>query len=80
MHLARPQPTTFAKTLPRGYKMEMGGEEEEQVKGFTELAIVLGISVAMIFLALVFQFKHAIKPFIVFAVIPYGMVGALAAL
>ncbi len=40
----------------------------------------MGISIALIFLALVFQFKHAIKPFIVFAAIPYGMVGAIAAL
>ena len=38
------------------------------------------ISIAMIFLALVFQFKNAIKPFIVFAAIPYGVVGALVAL
>src|SRR5215813_7822122 len=38
------------------------------------------ISITMIYLALVFQFKHAIKPFIVFAAIPYGIVGALAAL
>jgi len=36
--------------------------------------------VLMIFLALVVQFKHAIKPFLVFAAIPYGMVGAVAAL
>lgn len=77
---ARPHLVAFAKTLPPGYKMEIGGEYEEQVKGFKELTVVLGISVAAIFLALVFQFKHAIKPFIVFAAIPYGMVGALAAL
>jgi len=38
------------------------------------------ISVAAIFLALVIQFKHAIKPLIVFAAIPYGMAGSLAAL
>jgi multidrug efflux pump subunit AcrB len=31
-------------------------------------------------MALVFQFKNAIKPFIVFAAVPFGMVGALAAL
>src|SRR5690349_15173512 len=31
-------------------------------------------------MALVFQFKNAIKPFIVFAAVPYGMVGALGAL
>ena len=50
------------------------------MKGFRNLAIVMMISIAMIYLALVFQFKHAIKPLIVFAAIPYGMVGALAAL
>jgi multidrug efflux pump subunit AcrB len=44
------------------------------------MAIVMMISIVMIFLALVFQFKHAIKPFIVFAAIPYGVVGAVAAL
>jgi len=60
--------------------MEIGGEREEQVKGFVDLAIVMLISIALIYLALVFQFKHAIKPLIVFAAIPYGIVGALAAL
>jgi multidrug efflux pump subunit AcrB len=35
------------------------------------------MSTAMIFLALVIQFKHAAKPFIVFAGIPFGIAGAL---
>jgi multidrug efflux pump subunit AcrB len=38
------------------------------------------VSIGMIFLALVVQFRNAVKPLIVFAAIPYGMVGALAAL
>jgi multidrug efflux pump subunit AcrB len=80
MKLARPKLQTLSKEMPAGYRLEMGGEEEDQVKGFKDLAIVLGISVTMIFLALVFQFKNAIKPFIVFAAVPFGMVGALAAL
>ncbi|HEU0174231.1 MAG TPA: efflux RND transporter permease subunit [Blastocatellia bacterium] len=80
MKAARARLTAFAGALPPGYKMEIGGEEEEQVKGFKNLAVVLLISIASIFLALVFQFKHAIKPLIVFAAIPFGMVGALAAL
>jgi multidrug efflux pump subunit AcrB len=77
---AMPKLKAFEKTLPPGYLMAVGGEREEQVKGFRNLAIVMMISISMIYLALVFQFKHAIKPFIVFAAIPYGMVGALAAL
>jgi multidrug efflux pump subunit AcrB len=80
MNEVRAQLTEFSRTLPPGYRMEIGGEEEEQNSGFVDLAIVLGISVTLIFLALVFQFKHAIKPFIVFAAIPYGVVGALAGL
>jgi multidrug efflux pump subunit AcrB len=80
MSAARSRLNEISSALPSGYKLEVGGEEENQVKGFKELVLVMGISIAMIFLALVFQFKHAIKPFIVFAAIPYGMVGAIAAL
>jgi multidrug efflux pump subunit AcrB len=76
LNAAMPQVRAFEKRLPPGYLMEIGGEYEEQTKGFRNLAIVMGISVAMIFLALVIQFRHAVKPFIVFAAIPYGMVGA----
>jgi multidrug efflux pump subunit AcrB len=76
----RPGLKKFAQNLPPGYKMEIGGEQEEQEKGFHDLSIVLLISVICIYLALVLQFKNAIKPFIVFATIPYGMVGALIAL
>jgi multidrug efflux pump subunit AcrB len=80
MNDIRPKLKAFEAALPPGYKMEIGGEEESQVSGFKELAVVMGISIAAIFLALVFQFKHAFKPLIVFAAIPYGMVGAIAAL
>ncbi len=80
MKAAREKLTTLEGALPPGYKMEIGGEQEDQVKGFKDLTMVLGISIVAIFLALVFQFKHAVKPLIVFAAIPFGMVGALAAL
>jgi multidrug efflux pump subunit AcrB len=70
----------YGRTLPPGYQLEIGGEYEKQMEGFGELALVMLISAIMIFLALVVQFKHAIKPVIVFAAIPFGFVGALAAL
>lgn len=80
MASAREKLKELQKQLPDGYRMEIGGEEEDQVKSFKDLTIVLLISVAAIFLALVFQFKNAIKPFVVFAAVPYGMVGAVGAL
>jgi multidrug efflux pump subunit AcrB len=80
MNAVRPQLTAYASQLPPGYQMEIGGSEEEQVKGFKNLVVVLLISVVAIFLSLVYQFKNAIKPFVVFAAVPYGVVGGLVAL
>jgi multidrug efflux pump len=80
MNKARAQLTKLSDSLPAGYSMKIGGEEEERVKGFKQIVVVLIVSTALIFLALVFQFRSAVKPLIVFAAIPYGMVGALIAL
>lgn len=77
---AMPRIREFEAQLPPGFKMEIGGEQEEQDKGFKELGVIMAISVGMIFLALVIQFKNAVKPILVFAAIPYGIVGALGAL
>jgi multidrug efflux pump subunit AcrB len=38
------------------------------------------ISILCIYVALVLQFRNAIKPFVVFAAIPYGIIGALISL
>jgi multidrug efflux pump subunit AcrB len=75
-----PQLDAIRQSLPPGYRLEIGGEQEEQVKGFRNLATVMAMSAVMIFLALVVQFRHAFKPLIVFAAIPYGTAGALATL
>ena len=71
---------TIQKDLPPGMRLEIAGEYKEQVKGFKQQVVVMAVSVSAIFLALVIQFKHAIKPLIVFAAIPYGIAGSLAAL
>jgi multidrug efflux pump subunit AcrB len=74
---ARPELDTLTAELPPGYKLVVGGEQEEQVKSFRNQARVMMMSTVLIFLALVIQFKHAAKPFIVFAGIPFGIAGAL---
>lgn len=70
----------FRAELPPGVKFQIAGEQEKQENGFRELTLVLGASVALIFLALAVQFRNAVKPLLVFGAIPYGMVGAIAAL
>jgi multidrug efflux pump subunit AcrB len=63
-----------------GYHYQFGGEHEEQVKGFDSLALALVASLAMIYLALVLQFNSVTKPLVVFAGVPFGMVGGMMGL
>ena len=77
---ARPEIEAIARALPDGYRIEIGGEEAKQVSGFRNLAMVLAISLLGIYAALLMQFRNAVKPFLVFAATPFGVVGALIAL
>jgi multidrug efflux pump subunit AcrB len=77
---SRPALDSLFQALPLGVKYKVAGEQEKQEDGFLELVMVLGTSVALIFLALAVQFQNAVKPFLVFGAIPYGMVGAIIAL
>ncbi len=70
----------FIDDLPPGYELIWAGERAKQQKGFRNLTMVLMISVIGIFLALVLQFGNAVKPLLVFAAVPYGIVGSLIAI
>ena len=77
---AMPRLQALQASLPPGYMMQIGGEYDKTKNGFKNLATVMIISTAAIYLALLFQFKNAIKPLLVLAAAPYGMVGAFIAL
>jgi multidrug efflux pump subunit AcrB len=80
LNAAMPALEQLERNLPPGYRIQLGGEEAKQTQGFGNLATVLMISVAAIYTALLLQFRNAVKPFLVFAATPYGIVGALIAL
>jgi multidrug efflux pump subunit AcrB len=75
-----PQLDVFDRNLPPGYRMIIGGEQAKQQDGFANLVKVLLISMIGIYGALLLQFNNAVKPLLVFAATPYGVVGALLAL
>jgi multidrug efflux pump subunit AcrB len=75
-----PQLAEFQKKMPVGYRLEIGGEQAKQQSGFANLAKVLVISLLGIYGALLLQFGNAVKPLLVFAAAPYGVVGALLCL
>jgi multidrug efflux pump subunit AcrB len=77
---ALPRLQALQAGLPPGYELQIGGEYDKTKNGFKNLATVMLVSTAAIYLALLFQFKNAIKPLLVLAAAPYGMMGAFAAL
>jgi multidrug efflux pump subunit AcrB len=75
-----PKVQQLQKNLPPGYQLRIGGERAKQIEGFNNLKIVLLISLLGIYLALLVQFNNAVKPLLVFAAAPYGVIGSLIAL
>ena len=62
--------------LPAGYRIEYGGEYENQNETFAEMKHALLISLIAIFLILLFQFRTLSDTLIVIAAIPLAIPGA----
>ena len=65
-----------AMALPAGYRIEYGGERENQAETFGEMQHALMISLVLIFLILLFQFRTLIDPLIVMMAFPLALPGA----
>jgi multidrug efflux pump subunit AcrB/outer membrane protein TolC len=62
--------------LPVGYHIEYGGEYENQQETFGEMERALLMSLVLIFLILLFQFRSFADPLIVMAAFPLALPGA----
>jgi len=80
LQAAMPKLQALETSLPPGYSVQIGGEYDKTKNGFRNLTMVMAISVFAVYLALLFQFNNAIKPTLVLAAAPYGMVGAFVVL
>ena len=66
--------------LPAGYRIDYGGEEENQNETFSEMMHALFISLILIFLILLFQFRTFADAMVVLAAIPLALPGAAVGL
>ena len=53
------------------------GQQQETAESFNSLAIGFVVAMLAMYLLLVFEFKSYLQPFIVLAIVPFGMVGAI---
>lgn len=77
---AMPKLEELRAAIPGDYRFEIGGEAEEQAKSSKSMSVVFGLLFLAIYLALVLQFRNAVKPLVVFVALPYGAVAAVVAL
>jgi heavy metal efflux system protein len=66
--------------LPTGYHLAFGGQFENQQRTASRLAIVVPVALALIFLLLFATFASLRQALLVFANIPFALVGGVAAL
>jgi outer membrane protein TolC len=63
-------------SLPPGYHIAFGGEYQNQQETFGEMRNALLLSLVLIFLILLFQFRTLVDPLIVMAAFPLALPGA----
>jgi cobalt-zinc-cadmium resistance protein CzcA len=69
-----------ALTLPPGYRIAWGGQFENQARATARLALVVPLSVAIIFLLLFITFGRLRQAGLVLLNVPFALVGGVAAL
>jgi len=67
-------------TLPPGYRLEWGGEFENQRRASERLALVIPIVLAMIFVVLFVTLRSIRQSLLIFANVPLALIGGILAL
>ncbi|HTR44608.1 MAG TPA: efflux RND transporter permease subunit, partial [Thermodesulfovibrionales bacterium] len=78
--LEKAMPQLKALELPAGYRIYYGGEKDNQDETFPQMVGALAISLVVIFLVLLVQFRTISEPLIVMASIPLTLFGAILGL
>src|SRR5260370_4565490 len=71
---------TAAVNLPVGYSIAWGGQFENQQRADRRLAIVLPVSIALIFALLFASFENLGQTFLILLIVPFALVGGIGAL
>ena len=66
--------------VPRGYKIVIGGENEEVQRSFNSLVMALLIAMALVYMIMAAQFESLLHPFTIMFSIPMAFVGVIVIL
>ena len=60
-----------------GYKIQYGGEVEQMVEAFSQMALALIVAILLVYMVMAAQFESLLHPFIIMFTIPLAFVGAI---
>ena len=78
--LARARPALARLPLPPGCQMSFAGEDKELRNNQAEMGTVLKVSLVLIAMTMVLQFRSVMKSLVVMLTVPLGIIGALLGL
>ena len=64
-------------SLPPGYSIEYGGENEHQAKSFRDLGKAMALAALMVFVVLIIQCRCLIQPIVILITIPLSFIGVI---
>jgi heavy metal efflux system protein len=67
-------------TLPPGYSISWGGQFENQQRAVKRLAVIVPITILLIFSLLFWAFKSIRKALLIMMIVPFAMIGGIIAL
>ena len=66
--------------IPGGISVSIGGAYEDQMEAFQDLALLLVLSLILVFLIMASQFESFVMPFVIMFSIPFSFTGVILAL
>ncbi|MGJ4946218.1 efflux RND transporter permease subunit [Bradyrhizobium sp. HKCCYLS1011] len=75
-----PQVAAFAKDLPAGYRVKIGGSVEESAKSQAPIIVVVPLMLFVMATVLMIQLQSFQRLFLVFAVAPLALIGVVMAM
>ncbi|MBT5588196.1 MAG: efflux RND transporter permease subunit, partial [Gemmatimonadetes bacterium] len=72
--------STAGLSLPDGFGIAVGGQNEEMVRSFDSMKFAMALAIFLVYLVMASQFESLLHPLVIMSTIPLGMVGSAIAL
>jgi len=66
--------------LPDGYRVTMGGEQQEMMEAFQDLSLAFVLAILLVYMVMAAQFESLVQPFVIMFSVPLASIGIVLSL